>query len=79
MCFSSPVEIPHLCVATPPAASASAYPVSWSEPPPAAVRQVGREEDLRKKGEYEENLRGGRWEGIEIRRDREDKKCKREN
>lgn len=29
------VEFPLLCVATPPAASASAYPVSWSEPPPA--------------------------------------------
>lgn len=54
------MEVPRRCVATPLAASASACPVSWSEPPPARVRQVGREEDLGRKGEYEEDLRGGR-------------------
>lgn len=60
MCFCSPVEIPCLCAATLPAASASVPPVSYSVPPPAGVRQVGRLEDLGRKGGHEEDLRGSK-------------------
>lgn len=36
----SPAGDPHLCAAAPPAASGPASPSSWSEPPPADMKEI---------------------------------------